>query len=125
MVRVTLASANAADIHLHYQVRGPSWGPSYRARLNTETATVELERLALVAQTTGEDWRGVALTLSDRPAAGRQPRATAAPLDAGCAPTAHGAGRNEHGQRPHGGPVGTSASAAQSRQRRAPPPAQL
>ena len=64
MVRVTLASANAADIHLHYQVRGPSWGPSYRARLNTETATVELERLALVAQTTGEDWRGVALTLS-------------------------------------------------------------
>ncbi len=64
MVRVTLASANAADIHLHYQVRGPSWGTSYRARLNTETATVELERLALVARTTGEDWRGVALTLS-------------------------------------------------------------
>ena len=72
MVRVTLASANAANIHLHYQVRGPSWGPSYRARLNTETATVELERLALVAQTTGEDWRGVALTLST----GQMPVAT-------------------------------------------------
>jgi len=64
MVRVTLATQSEADVRLTYQVRGPSWTPSYRARLDTGTATVALERLALVAQTTGEDWRGVALTLS-------------------------------------------------------------
>lgn len=64
MVRVTLASASAADLHLTYQVRGPSWGPSYRAQLDTKSGQVQLERLALVAQSTGEDWSGVALTLS-------------------------------------------------------------
>jgi len=45
-------------------VRGPSWGPSYRARLDTRTAQLQLERLALVTQSTGEDWSGVRLTLS-------------------------------------------------------------
>lgn len=64
VVRVTLATQNDADVRLTYQVRGPSWSPSYRARLDSSSAKVTLERLALVAQTTGEDWRGVALTLS-------------------------------------------------------------
>lgn len=64
MVRVTLAAPAAADLHLTYQVRGPSWGPSYRARLDTRSDQVQLERQALVSQATGEDWRGVQLTLS-------------------------------------------------------------
>ncbi len=64
VVRVTLATQSDADVRLTYQVRGPSWSPSYRARLDSSSAKVTLERLALVAQTTGEDWRGVALTLS-------------------------------------------------------------
>ncbi|VUZ26336.1 Uncharacterised protein [uncultured Comamonas sp.] len=64
VVRITLATQTDADVRLTYQVRGPSWSPSYRARLDSSSAKVTLERLALVAQTTGEDWRGVALTLS-------------------------------------------------------------
>ena len=64
MVRVTLAAPAPADLRLTYQVRGPSWGPSYRARLDTRGAQLQLERLALVSQSTGEDWSGVRLTLS-------------------------------------------------------------
>ncbi len=64
MVRVTLAAPAQTELHLTYQVRGPSWGPSYRARLDTRTAQLQLERLALVTQSTGEDWSGVRLTLS-------------------------------------------------------------
>jgi len=64
MVRVTLAAPAPTELRLTYQVRGPSWGPSYRARLDTRTAQLQLERLALVTQSTGEDWSGVRLTLS-------------------------------------------------------------
>jgi len=66
VVRVALASPSpaAAELRLAYQVRGPSWGPSYRARLDTHSGQLQLERLALVTQTTGEDWSGVTLTLS-------------------------------------------------------------
>ncbi|WP_313084228.1 DUF4139 domain-containing protein [Pulveribacter sp.] len=65
-VTVALAAEQGAELRLTYQVRGPSWSPSYRATLDTAAATpaVRLERLALVAQDTGEDWTDVALTLS-------------------------------------------------------------
>ena len=75
-VTVTLATERDADLRLSYQVRGPGWAPSYRATLDSATATVRLERLALVAQATGEDWSGVALTLST----GQPTRATAGGL---------------------------------------------
>lgn len=63
-VSVTLASEREAELHLSYQVRGPSWSPSYRAHLDSSRAQVRLERLALVAQASGEDWQGVPLVLS-------------------------------------------------------------
>ncbi len=64
MVRIALAAQADADLQLSYQVRGPSWSPSYRASLDSKTARVRIERLALVAQDTGEDWGSVQLTLS-------------------------------------------------------------
>lgn len=64
MVRVTLAVSGDTDLRLAYQVHGPSWSPSYHAALDSRNARVQLERLALVAQNTGEDWSDVALTLS-------------------------------------------------------------
>ena len=64
VVHITLAAQADADLQLSYQVRGPSWSPSYRASLDSKTARVRIERLALVAQDTGEDWSGVQLTLS-------------------------------------------------------------
>ncbi|MDO5086850.1 MAG: DUF4139 domain-containing protein [Comamonadaceae bacterium] len=63
-VAVTLAAERAGTLRLAYRVRGPGWQPSYRAVLDVASARVRLERQALVAQATGEDWRDVALTLS-------------------------------------------------------------
>ena len=63
-VTVQLASARAANVRLSYQVRGPSWQPSYRAQLSTVKNQVQLERQALVVQASGEDWSNVSLRLS-------------------------------------------------------------
>jgi uncharacterized protein (TIGR02231 family) len=63
-VQVTLAAAQGGELRLRYQVRGPGWQPTYRAALDSRGGRVRLERLALVAQATGEDWDGVQLTLS-------------------------------------------------------------
>ncbi|MDP9930827.1 uncharacterized protein (TIGR02231 family) [Variovorax paradoxus] len=78
-VTVTLAASADADVKLSYQVNGPGWTPTYRALLDTGTRKVRIERQALVAQATGEDWRGVKLVLSTgqprRETAGRTPGA--------------------------------------------------
>lgn len=77
-VTVNVASEREADLRLSYQVRGPSWQPTYRASLDAGKATVQLERLALVAQSSGEDWANVQLKLStgqpERATQGRLPR---------------------------------------------------
>ncbi|MDR0226007.1 MAG: DUF4139 domain-containing protein [Burkholderiaceae bacterium] len=77
-VSVQLASAGDAAVQLTYQVRGPGWQPSYRAHLDAGKGVVRLERLALVAQNSGEDWSQVQLLLSTgqpaRSTQGRLPR---------------------------------------------------
>ena len=77
-VSVTLATERDAEVRLSYQVRGPSWQPGYRATLDASASSVLIERQALVAQNTGEDWSNVALTLSTgqpgRATQGRLPR---------------------------------------------------
>ena len=76
-VSVTLAASVDADVKLSYQVAGPGWTPAYRALLDSGTGRLRIERQALVAQATGEDWRGVKLLLSTgqprRETAGRVP----------------------------------------------------
>jgi uncharacterized protein (TIGR02231 family) len=62
-VTVTLAADADAEVRLSYQISGPGWTPAYRALLDTTTRKVRIERQALVAQATGEDWRGVKLVL--------------------------------------------------------------
>ncbi|MDP9989586.1 uncharacterized protein (TIGR02231 family) [Variovorax boronicumulans] len=78
-VTVTLAASAEAEVKLSYQVNGPGWTPTYRALLDTTTRKVRIERQALVAQATGEDWRGVKLVLSTgqprRETTGRTPGA--------------------------------------------------
>lgn len=76
-VRVTVNVASArparAVLELSYQVPGAGWAPAYDARLDAEAATVALDLLARVRQRTGEEWAGVALTLSTaRPAQGAE-----------------------------------------------------
>lgn len=63
-VTVTLAATADAQVKLSYQINGPGWTPAYRALLDTTTRRLRIERQALVAQATGEDWRGVKLVLS-------------------------------------------------------------
>jgi uncharacterized protein (TIGR02231 family) len=63
-VGVTLDAPRDAEVRLSYQVRGPGWTPTYRALLNTRTNSLRLERQALVAQSSGEDWSGVRMKLS-------------------------------------------------------------
>ncbi|MFN3439812.1 MAG: DUF4139 domain-containing protein [Acidovorax sp.] len=63
-VTINLASDRDAELRLSYQVRGPGWQPTYRATLDATKSTVLLERQALVAQNSGEDWGNVQLTLS-------------------------------------------------------------
>ncbi|RQO80953.1 DUF4139 domain-containing protein [Acidovorax sp. FJL06] len=75
-VTIHLATEREAELRLSYQVRGPGWQPSYRATLDATQATVLLERQALVAQNSGEDWSGVQLTLST----GQPGHATQGPL---------------------------------------------
>ncbi|WP_399685961.1 DUF4139 domain-containing protein [Xenophilus sp.] len=76
-VTVTLHAPREARLRLAYQVAGPGWTPAYRAALDSATGQVRIERQALVAQATGEDWRGVKLVLATgqprRGTAGRTP----------------------------------------------------
>ncbi len=73
-VGVESRSGGRAKLTLTYQTRGASWKPSYEARLDTgdkdRKTTLELLRLALVTQDTGEDWRDVALSVSTTRAQG-------------------------------------------------------
>ncbi len=54
----------AGELRLGYLVEGVEWWPSYNLRAATGGERVELEYNATVRQTSGEDWTGVALTLS-------------------------------------------------------------
>lgn len=99
-VSVQLASNTEATVRLNYQVRGPSWQPSYRAQLNTQKNQVLLERQALVVQNSGEDWRDVQLQL-----------ATGQP------------GRNTQASLPHPWTLDVRAAQADAMPAMAPPPA--
>ncbi len=63
-VTIKLAASKAGTLNLSYQVNSAGWKPGYRAALDSASATVDLERLASIAQKTGEDWSNVKLTLS-------------------------------------------------------------
>lgn len=63
-VSVQLAAENAGRVRLIYQVNRAGWQPAYRAALDSGRSAIDLERLALVSQKTGEDWAGVKLRLS-------------------------------------------------------------
>jgi uncharacterized protein (TIGR02231 family) len=61
---LNLASSRKGQVRISYQVDGPGWQPAYRATLDSTTATVKIERQALITQASGEDWQQVALRLS-------------------------------------------------------------
>lgn len=75
-ITVQTAVERPGQIRLSYQVSRAGWQPAYRASLDSNKATVDLERLAQVSQKTGEDWVGVRLRLSTG-----QPQAFRDPVD--------------------------------------------
>ncbi|HEY1399207.1 DUF4139 domain-containing protein [Roseateles sp.] len=78
VVTLRLSTAQGAELGLSYRVPGAGWQPQYRARLDTASSALSIERLAQIAQTSGEDWVDVKLKLSTVP-----PRQTvaAAPIE--------------------------------------------
>lgn len=63
-VRVSAPQAGSLDVSLSYTVPGANWVPSYDARVQSAERTVNLGYFGIVRQSTGEDWKDVALTLS-------------------------------------------------------------
>lgn len=61
---VSLAAKQPGRLLLSYQVDRAGWKPAYRASLDSNAATVDLERMAAISQKTGEDWSGVKMRLS-------------------------------------------------------------
>lgn len=76
VVSVRTVAERPGQLRLSYQVARAGWQPAYRAALDSNKATVELERLAQISQKTGEDWQGVKLKLSTG-----QPQALREPID--------------------------------------------
>ncbi|WP_426167060.1 DUF4139 domain-containing protein [Pseudoduganella sp. R-34] len=63
-ITIAVAAQQAGSVQLSYQVNRAGWKPAYRASLNSTTSTIELERMAVVAQKSGEDWSSVEMRLS-------------------------------------------------------------
>ena len=63
-VRVSAPQAGNLTVALSYTVPGASWVPSYDARVLSTERAVALGYFGVVRQSTGEDWKDVALTLS-------------------------------------------------------------
>ncbi len=63
-VEVEADRAGALELAVSYVVHAAGWQPIWDARLVPETSTMELSFLGSVWQRTGEDWQGVALSVS-------------------------------------------------------------
>ncbi|WP_158238646.1 DUF4139 domain-containing protein [Roseateles chitinivorans] len=64
VLRVRLSAPQAGELQLRYRVPDSGWTPQYRARLDTAAGTLQLDRVAQIAQNSGEDWTQVRLRLS-------------------------------------------------------------
>ncbi len=73
-IRFDAATPGTLNLTLSYAVTGASWVAAYDARATSADASVALGYFGIVRQTTGEDWKGVNLTLSTaRPSSGGAP----------------------------------------------------
>jgi uncharacterized protein (TIGR02231 family) len=63
-ITVQVAARQGGKLVLAYQVDRAGWKATYRAALDSNASTVDLERMATISQKTGEDWSNVRLRLS-------------------------------------------------------------
>ena len=74
VVDCEMASAGSLELALTYNVPGAGWSPEYMIRYDTAKESIELAYNARLWQSTGEDWKDVAVTLSTaRPRIGAAP----------------------------------------------------
>ena len=59
-----LNARRGGKVRLRYLFAEAGWRPAYRAKLDSDGRRVEIERLAQIAQRSGEDWSKVELALS-------------------------------------------------------------
>lgn len=72
-LKINSETATEVSLNVNYQINGARWEPVYDMDLNTETGEIQMKTLAQISQRTGEDWKGVDVTLSTlRPTAGTQ-----------------------------------------------------
>jgi len=64
IVRIAAGAARGGALDVSYAVAGARWWPAYAIRFRDAGARASWALDALIAQATGEDWSGVALTLS-------------------------------------------------------------
>ncbi len=71
VVRVAAANAGRLELALAYTLTGAAWAPAYDARFSTTDRALALGYFGVIRQNSGEDWKGVELTLSTaRPSLG-------------------------------------------------------
>lgn len=65
-VKLDVKNPGKADVRLAYQVSGASWVPDYnlQRQVSKSAQTFSLETFGNIAQTTGENWENVEVTLS-------------------------------------------------------------
>ncbi|MCD4653514.1 DUF4139 domain-containing protein, partial [bacterium] len=63
-ITLEVSQAGKYTVIVEYLIPNASWIPCYDSRLNPETGEVELKYMALVSQTTEENWFDVKLSLS-------------------------------------------------------------
>lgn len=63
-LQIRLAAQRDGKVRILYQLAEAGWRPAYRAMLDSDKGEVGLERMAQIAQRSGEDWSGVKLRLS-------------------------------------------------------------
>lgn len=66
-IALTATEAVTTGLSLQYQVEEAGWAALYEARLDSEAASLALDRKIRVFQNSGEDWSGVRLAVSTAP----------------------------------------------------------
>ncbi|HWB20775.1 MAG TPA: mucoidy inhibitor MuiA family protein [Phycisphaerales bacterium] len=64
LINLSVKESAPLSLHLSYYVAEASWRPSYNIRATDDGASASIESLAIVSQSSGEDWTDVALNLS-------------------------------------------------------------
>lgn len=59
-----LGNGDEVELNFRYLITDATWSPSYSVNVNSEYSSGTLKMNAMVAQNSGEDWKGIDITLS-------------------------------------------------------------